>query len=128
MIPFLAVTGVAAVALLLSAGCGVVLIRQRRRLGWLEALVASRLDAQQTEWSGHVERLDRMDRTVTLLEQSAQCTEKAAKGGITRSVRSQAMQLLRTGVTPDTAGEKLGIARNEMRLIAKVFRAISTQN
>lgn len=48
-----------------------------------------------------------------------------AKAGLTRSIRSQAIQLLRSGMPPERAASELGIARREMVLIARVVRTLS---
>lgn len=82
----------------------------------------SMLREQQVACSGQIAQLG---RNVAVLELSAQNIDEAAKGGLTRSVRSQAMQLLRSGMSPESAASTLGIGRREMRLIARVSRTLS---
>jgi hypothetical protein len=77
-----------------------------------------------TECSG---RIDQLDRNVELLELSAQNIEHVGRIGLMRSQRSQAMHLLRSGMSPDSAAANLGIARREMRLISKVSNILSLQ-
>jgi hypothetical protein len=75
--------------------------------------------------AGCSEQIAQLSRSVTVLELSAQNVDQAGKGGLTRSLRSQATQLLRTGMSPESAASTLGIGRREMRLIARVSRTLS---
>jgi hypothetical protein len=81
------------------------------------------LRQHQTEY---LDGIGQVGRAVTFLEQSAQHTEEAIRGRLTPSLRSQAMQLLRSGTTAEKAGARLGIARRDMRLIARVSRILSS--
>jgi hypothetical protein len=56
---------------------------------------------------------------------SAQNRDESGRTALTRSIRSQAIQLLRSGMPPDTAASTLGIGKREMRLIACVSRELS---
>ena len=78
------------------------------------------LHARHTECAGQIAQLG---ESVSELAKSAQSMD-AAKGGITRSARSQAMQLLRSGMSPDNAAAALGIGRREMHLLASVSRIL----
>lgn len=71
------------------------------------------------------ERIEQIGCGMAVLELNAQNIDGAGKAGLTRSVRSQAMQLLRSGMPPDSAASTLGIGRREMRLIARVSRTLS---
>ena len=51
--------------------------------------------------------------------------ELLREGRLNRSSRAQAMHLLRTGVSPDTAAARLGMAKREMNLLSKVSLALS---
>src|SRR3977135_3898577 len=53
------------------------------------------------------DQMARLGRDVATLEQSARNTESGGRGGLTRSQRSQAMQLLRSGVPPESAASTL---------------------
>lgn len=72
---------------------------------------------QQTEYRNG---LGEVNRALIFLEQSAQTIEDATQGRLTNSVRSQAIQLLRTGMPPEKAASTLGVGKCEMRLIARV--------
>ncbi len=80
------------------------------------------LGAHKAECS---ERIEQLGQEVAVLELSAQNIDEAGKAGLTRSARSQAMQLLRRGMSTDDAASTLGIARREMQLIAKVSGTLS---
>jgi hypothetical protein len=71
------------------------------------------------------EKIEHLGRSIVVLELTVQNRDEAGKAGLTRSVRSQAMQLLRSGMPQDIAASTLGIGRREMRLIAGVSRALS---
>jgi hypothetical protein len=60
------------------------------------------------------------------LELSMQNTEELLwEGRLNRTSRAQAMQLMRTGVSPETAASTLRIAKREMNLLSKVLRSLS---
>jgi hypothetical protein len=48
--------------------------------------------------------------------------EPPAAGSLNRSARAQALQMLRTGISSDTAAASLGVAKREMRLLERVSR------
>ena len=79
---------------------------------------------QQTEYRNG---LGEVSRALIFLEQSAQTIEDATQGRLTNSVRSQAIQLLRTGMPPEKAASTLGVGKCEMRLIARVSGILSAQ-
>ena len=79
------------------------------------------LGAHEIECS---EKIEQLVHAVAVLEMSAQNIDEAGKAGLTRSVRSQAMQLIRRGISPDNAASTLGIGKHEMRLIARVSDAL----
>jgi hypothetical protein len=70
-------------------------------------------------------KMDQLGRNLAVLESSGQMIEHLGRTELTRSRRSQAMQLLRSGMSVDTAAAKLGIARREMRLIDTVSKILS---
>lgn len=85
--------------------------------------LAALLEQHQTECCG---KFDLLGRNVAALESSAQNIERLGRGALTQSRRSQAMQLLRSGISPETAASNLGIARREMQLIARVSSILSS--
>jgi hypothetical protein len=46
-------------------------------------------------------------------------------GRMNRTSRAQAMRLLRSGVSPDTAAATLGVARREIKLLATVSQLLA---
>jgi hypothetical protein len=60
------------------------------------------------------------------LELSLHNTDEILREGrLNRSTRAEAMRLLRSGITPETAASTLGLASREMRLMATVSRLLS---
>jgi hypothetical protein len=51
--------------------------------------------------------------------------EPPRAGSLNRSARSQALQLLRSGMSPETAAATLGMGRREMRLLDRVAQTFS---
>lgn len=88
----------------------------------LQSQMQAMLLEQQAEYS---EQIARLGRNVAALEQSAQNVDEVRTGELSRSVRSQAMQLLRSGMSPESAASALRIGRREMRLIASVSSTLS---
>jgi hypothetical protein len=109
--------------LLMALTC-VVLWRQQHRLAARSRQdFAAMLQQHQAEC---VEKIGLLGRNVAALETSAQNIENLGQAALTRSRRSQAIQLLRSGMSPETAASNLGIARREMRLIARVSSILSS--
>lgn|GEM_PF-3405288 len=67
-----------------------------------------------------------LSRSVGVLELSARDTEAAGRG-LNRSRRSQALQLLRAGMSPESAASSLGIAKREMRLIVRISQLLPVE-
>ena len=88
----------------------------------LQSELQSKLREHRADCS---EQIAELGCSVAVLELRAQNIDEAGKGGLTRSLRSQAMQLLRSGVSPENAAATLGTGRREMRLIATVSRTLS---
>lgn len=65
-------------------------------------------------------QIGQVGRAVEFLELSGQSTEDAIGRAMNRSLRSQAMELLRSGMSSDTVASTLGVASREVRLIAGV--------
>ncbi len=108
-----------------GAACLLILRRHRARAEWqreeLQAELKSQLLQQRDDFS---EQVACLGRSVEVLELSAKSVEEASRG-LSRSRRSQAMQLLRSGMSPESAATSLGMARREMHLIAKVSRILT---
>jgi hypothetical protein len=94
--------------------------KQRTHFAQVQDEVQSKFGEQRDAFAGQIFELN---RNIAVLELSQQNVEEG--GRLTRSRRSQAMQLLRSGVTPESAAASLDIAAREMRLIAKVSRILS---
>jgi hypothetical protein len=112
-------------------GCIVclVLLRKRRLAaershGELRGELRGELQASLSEQkSACLAAIEQVRRHVAFLESSAQDID-IVTGGLTRPLRAQAMELLRSGMPAEKISQKLGIARREMRLIAQVSRTL----
>ena len=109
-----------ATAVLLVIAVWILLKRVRtsaaRAQSHLRTELECRMDSQHADCCA---QLAQLAANVAVLEMSSREIEEA-KGGLSRSMRSAAMQLLRSGISPDNAAKELSVARNEMRLIAAV--------
>jgi hypothetical protein len=120
-IDFVLIAG--ACGILTGSICLLALRRHRIAIDRSHAELRSMLREQEVEWSARIEQLN---RGMAILELRAQNYDEVAKGGgLTHSVRLRAMQLLRSGMSPESAASTLGIGRREMRLIAGVSRTLS---
>jgi hypothetical protein len=81
----------------------------------------SMLREHQVECSAQIAQLA---ANVAVLETSAQNADNLSTGALSRSTRSQAMQLLRSGMSPENVAASLGLGRREMRLLASVSRTL----
>jgi hypothetical protein len=108
-----------------GAACLLMLRRHHTRAEWqraeLQAELQSQLWQQREEFS---EQMAQLGRSVEVLELSAKSVDEAGRG-LSRSRRSQAMQLLRSGMSPESAATSLGMGRREMHLIARVSRILT---
>jgi hypothetical protein len=102
--------------------CLLRLRKQGAALGRAQAELRTLLGAHEIECS---EKIEQLVHAMAVLEMSAQNIDEAGKAGLTRSVRSQAMQMVRRGISPDSAASTLGIGKHEMHLIARVSDALS---
>jgi hypothetical protein len=107
------------------AVCLTALGRQGTRLRHAREELEILLRQSQTEYR---DGLNEVRRSIGFLERSGTQLEDALRGGLTRSLRAKAMQLLRAGNTPDRAAAELGLGRSEMRLLANVSRILQSQN
>jgi len=103
--------------------CLFFLRRYRIQLDQAREELQIMLRQHQTEYQ---DGISEVARAVDFLEKSAHSTEDALRGRLTHSLRSQAMQFLRAGMSPDTAAVAAGMARRDMHLIAKVSRILSS--
>ena len=72
-----------------------------------------------------LEMFSDVHRTIATLEEGIGALRQAPKaGGLNRSVRAQAMQMLRSGQSADAAASSLGICRREMRLLERVSQTL----
>ena len=111
--------------------CLVVLRRQRLAIDQkhcqLESIIRQQHD-ERARGTGLIEQsVAQLSRNVADLELNARNVGEAGWGGLTRTRRSQAMQLLRSGMSPESAASSLGMATREMRLISWVSRILSLQ-
>jgi hypothetical protein len=72
------------------------------------------------------EELAGLRHALSTLELSMQNTDEILRDGrMNRTSRAQAMRLLRSGVSPDTAAATLGVARREIKLLATVSQLLA---
>lgn len=109
--------------ILLAGICLFSLRRRRIADSRRHAELLSMIEWQRAESAQQVAQLT---RSVEILERTQRSVEEAA-GGLTRSHRSQAMQLLRSGMSPETVASSVGLATREMRLMARVSRVLTLQ-
>jgi hypothetical protein len=106
---------IAGVALLLT-----VLAQWRHRSHRAREAAAMR-EAIDRHQGACCERFDGLRRSHEDLETSLRNTRDTLRDGrLNRSTRAAALQLLRSGMSPDAAAAESGIAKREMRLLAKV--------
>jgi hypothetical protein len=112
-----------------TAGGGVVismLTQWRRNVRREAASAREALELWRKECSERFEELRKADET---LEASLQSTRDVLRNGrLNRSTRTAALQLLRTGMSADSAASSLGVPKREMRLIARVFLLLSANS
>lgn len=66
-----------------------------------------------------------LKKVLEALEESVRkAPELPAPGAMHRSVRTRALQLLRSGVSPDTAASSLAVSRREIRLLDQVAQLL----
>ncbi len=93
-----------------------------RRLSREAKQLRNEMFSQALEGASNVESLK---QSLGNLQTCMQSTDEVMRESrLNRSVRAQAFEMLRAGVSPDTAASKLGIARREMTLLARVSRAL----
>jgi hypothetical protein len=86
------------------------------------------LETHRAEYAG---QLASLTRKLELLEagsvgESGKRPHEALHDGrLNHSARAQALQLLRAGISPDTAANTLGTATRDIRLLAKVSRLLA---
>jgi hypothetical protein len=69
------------------------------------------------------EEIEKLSRSV--LVPSVPVNEPAIQtGNLSRSGRAQALKLLRAGIAPETAAQKLGLPGREVRLLSKISRLL----
>jgi hypothetical protein len=111
------------------AGCAAAIVsllelrRYRQRAEHAATLLRGEVERQQNAFT---EQFAALTQGFSALELNMQNTEEMLREGrLNRSTRAQALQLLRQGVAPDTAAATLGLAKREMRLLARVSRLLS---
>jgi hypothetical protein len=67
-----------------------------------------------------LDQIGQVSRAVEFLEVSGRNTEDAIGRALNRSLRSQVLHLLRSGMAADTVAATLGVAKREVRLIAGI--------
>jgi hypothetical protein len=72
-----------------------------------------------------LEMFSSVHRTIATLEEGVVSLRQAPRaGGLNRSTRAQAMQMLRSGHSAEAAASSLGIGKREMRLLERVSQTL----
>ena len=124
-----AAPGIAAGVLSLTAAgavavCMLSLSRHRVALDQAREELHILLRQHQTEYQ---DGFSQVNQAFAYLEESSLTTEAALRGRFTSAQRSQAMQLLRSGIAPETAAATLSLPKRDVQLISRVSRALSAQ-
>ncbi len=109
-------TGCAGILIIVCLAFWLILRKQATLRSEMQSHIDSRRDECHQEIAALAEN-------VATLERSAQQIAEA-KGDITRSIRSQALQLLRSGMSSENTAAALGMGTNEVRLLATVSRSL----
>jgi hypothetical protein len=72
-----------------------------------------------------LDQIGQVGRAVEFLEVSGRNTEEAIGRAMNRSLRSQVLHLLRSGLAADTVAATLGVAKREVRLIAGISSVLT---
>jgi hypothetical protein len=120
-------TGIAAGLLSLTAAgaagvCLMWLRRYRVVLDQAREELHILLRQHQTEYQ---DGFAQVNQAFSSLEESALNTEAALRGRFTAAQRSQAMQLLRSGIAPETAAATLSLPKRDVQLISRVSRVLA---
>jgi hypothetical protein len=84
------------------------------------------LDLHRSECSEQFEELRKAHQT---MEGSLHSTRDVLRHGrLSRSTRTAALQLLRTGMSSDAAASSLGLPKREMQMISRVFALLSANS
>jgi hypothetical protein len=82
--------------------------------------------AMETHKADHAAQLAELYRNIEILSAGMpQTDELLREGRLNLSARAQALQMLRAGISPDTAAQNLGIASRDVRLLARVSTVLS---
>jgi hypothetical protein len=125
--------GLGAVSVLVPGA--VLVLRRRVRRPGIQPAVNMELVAVREELAnlraGYAEQLASLTRKIESLEagspgEGGRRAEGALHDGrLNQSARAQALQMLRAGISPDTAANTLGTATRDIRLLAKVSRLLA---
>ena len=99
--------------------------RQARAIQHLREELQILLVQQQTEYR---DGIGQIGESLVELQDGMRQTEEALHGRLTLSQRSRAMQLMRSGLSPEKAASTLAMSRSETRLIATVARFCRLSN
>lgn len=109
----------------LSAGLA-ALWRSGRNAGvWREDTGKLRAEAKQANEARDAELRQIKDLVASLEAGIVSSRDSLRDGRLSVSSRSQALQMLRAGATPESVASGLGLASSEARLLARVGRVLS---
>ena len=117
--------GPSIVAVTLAAVSIVALWRYRKKSAQEQALLKDALESLRTECHAQFTSLETAHASAEASRASAR--NLLAEGRFNSSRRAEALRLLRAGEAPATVAKSLGVARNEMRLLASVYAALTSK-
>jgi hypothetical protein len=115
------IAGAAALFCVPGLVLGIWIVHHYRRGAAVEmALLAQSVEDCRKSCGEEIEKLSR-----SVLVPSVPVNEPAIQtGNLSRSGRAQALKLLRAGIAPETAAQKLGLPGREVRLLSKISRLL----
>jgi hypothetical protein len=117
----MALAGAAGLSFLFVPSAAVQWRRRRRNRRELADL----REAIERQQMASLEMFSEVHRSVAMLEEGLRGVRETPKAGVlNRSARAQALQLLRSGLSAETAGPSLGIGKREMRLLERVSQTL----
>jgi hypothetical protein len=101
-----------------------LLANWNRRLARIQRELQGTVERNQ---AACVEQIGQIGRAVEFLELSGQNIDDGIGRALNRSLRSQAMHLLASGLSPDSVASTLGVAKREIGLIAGVSKILKRE-
>lgn len=116
-----------AVVSMLAILAAVCLLAVRKRAVSNERRYSHLLSLINLQREEMTQQIEQLTRAVEAQEQNRRDIGEMCSAPLTRSHRAQAMHLLRSGMSPETAASSLELPAREIRLLARVSRILTFQ-